>query len=490
MTKGQRADWIETYLIPHPSPLERATKSLYDFMVQAWDQVESQPFIDNWHIGAVCEHLTAVTTGQIENLLINIPPGCSKSLLCCVMWFCWEWANKPETRFFYASYHQDLTTRDSVKCRALLSSKWYRSRWGKKFDFTDDQNLKLYYENTKGGYRLATTPGGRGTGEHPDRIVVDDPHNVKQAESELERKSIIEWWDLTMSSRGLSRGARRVIIMQRLNELDLSGHVLDKFASEWVHICLPMRFEKGRMRTTPLGFADPRLIDGELLTPLFTEEAVTTLENRLGPQGTAGQLQQRPAPLEGGMFKRAWFEIVEGVHVEFDALIRSWDLAATDGAGDYTVGILLGRRGDDFWILDMVRGQWSSGRRDDNIDLIAATDDTMYGKKVTIWFPQDPAQAGKSQAELLSRHLTSAGYAAYYEVMSGDKEVRAQPCASRCWAGERSNHKVKLVKAPWNLPFLNEVCVFPNGAHDDVIDGLSLGYNKLAKGKRKLVVGV
>jgi predicted phage terminase large subunit-like protein len=439
-------------------------------------------------VGAICEHLQAITEGQIENLLINVPPGCSKSLLTCVMWFCWEWVVKPETRFLYASYHQDLTTRDSVKCRALLNSKWYRSRWGYKFDFTDDQNLKLYYENTKGGYRLATTPGGRGTGEHPDRIVADDPHNVKQAESEQERKSIIDWWDLTISSRGLSRGCRRAIIMQRLNELDLSGHVLNNFADEWVHLCLPMRYETGRMKTTVLGFNDPRTKEGELLTPLFDEVKVRKLENRLGEYGTAGQLQQRPAPLEGGMFKRAWFEIVEGVSsIQFDSLVRAWDLAATEGDGDYTVGILLGRKKDDFWILDMVRGQWGSGKRDDNIDSIANSDDQLYGKKVEIWFPQDPAQAGKSQAELLAKHLSSAGYRAKYEVMSGDKEVRAQPMASRAWAGERGNYRIKLVKALWNQYFLNELCTFPNAAHDDIVDAVSLGFNKIAKDKRKLV---
>ncbi len=288
-------------------------RSFYAFVRAAWPHVESAPFIDNWHIECLCDHLQAVTEGLIENALANVPPGTSKSLVTSVLWPAWEWIRDASVRWFFASYDQRLSTRDSVKCRALVTSRWYRDRWGDRVELTGDQNLKTYYETTAGGYRLATSVGGHGMGEHPDRIVIDDPHDPQGAESEAERQSTISWWSLTMSTRGVSRGVRRVIIMQRLAENDLSAHVLAE--GGWVHVCLPMRYEHGRMAPSPVRdrdgqqWQDRRRDEGELLSPhQFDERAVATMERKLGSYGTAGQLQQRPAPRGGALFKRKWWE--------------------------------------------------------------------------------------------------------------------------------------------------------------------------------------
>jgi hypothetical protein len=278
--------------------------SLYDFVREFWPLVETADYIDGWHIRCICEHLEAVTSGQISRLLINIPPGCSKSLLVSVFWPCWEWARDASIRFFFASYDQKLSTRDSMKCRDLIGSPLYQSLWGSRFTVVEDQ--KMFYQTDQGGYRMATSVGGHGTGEHPDRIVADDPHNVQQAESDVERQSVLDWWDRTMATRGVARNARRVIIMQRLHQSDLFGHVLSK--GDYVHIVLPMRYEPNRMKPTPLGWVDPRRQQGELLAPKqFDEAKVADQEKNLGAYGTAGQLQQRPAPLGGGIFKETFF---------------------------------------------------------------------------------------------------------------------------------------------------------------------------------------
>jgi hypothetical protein len=272
----------------------------------AWPEVESAPFRDNWHIGAICEHLQAVTAGQIPKLLLNIPPACSKSLLVSVFWPMWEWVEDPTVRWFFASYDLSLSVRDSVKCRRLLGSDWFKERWGQCVRLKGDQNQKTYYETDQGGYRLATSIGGHGTGEHPDRIVVDDPHDVKGAVSDTEREAVLTWWDQTMATRGMTRKARQVIVMQRLHVHDLSGHVLSQ--GGFTHICLPMRFEHGRMATTPLDWNDSRKEEGELLAPHYlTEEMVRDKEKQLGTYGTASQFQQRPVPRSGGMFKQEWF---------------------------------------------------------------------------------------------------------------------------------------------------------------------------------------
>src|SRR5262249_9642058 len=171
-----------------------ARKSLYEFVRQGWAEVEAAPFVDNWHVGAICDHLQAVTDGQIPKLLINVPPGMGKSLLTCVFWPAWEWANDPTVRWFFASYDQRLSTRDAVRCRPLLAKPWYRARCVQTLRLNEDQNQKTYYETEQGGYRLATSIGGHASGEHPDRIVCDDPHNVQQAESPSERQAVLDWW--------------------------------------------------------------------------------------------------------------------------------------------------------------------------------------------------------------------------------------------------------------------------------------------------------
>src|SRR5262245_48051644 len=152
----------------------RARQSLHEFVRQGWAEVEAVPFVDNWHVGALCEHLQAVTAGQIQNLLINVPPGLGKSLLTCVFWPAWEWTHDPAVRWLFASYDQRLSTRDAVRCRALLSKPWYRARCLRPFCLNGEQNQKTYYETDQGGYRLATSIGGHASGEHPDRIVCDD----------------------------------------------------------------------------------------------------------------------------------------------------------------------------------------------------------------------------------------------------------------------------------------------------------------------------
>ena len=142
-----------------------ASGSLYEFVKQSWDVVEpGVPFIPSWHIEAICEHLEAVSSGDIRRLLINIPPRHSKSTIVSVMWPMWEWLTSPEEKFLCASYSGNLSIRDNLKARRLIQSPWYQARWGHMFTLAGDQNAKQRFENDKTGYRLATSVGGTATG--------------------------------------------------------------------------------------------------------------------------------------------------------------------------------------------------------------------------------------------------------------------------------------------------------------------------------------
>jgi len=375
-----------------------AERSLADYVRQAWPIVEpSTRYIHGWHIDAICEHLQAVTNGEIRNLLINVPPRYAKSLLVCVFWFTWEWTFKPETRWMFSSYSETFAIRDSLKCRRILDSPWYRQNWGNVFRLTGDQNQKSRFENDKTGFRMAAGVGGGQTGEGGDRIVVDDPIKALDAYSDLARKQVIDWWDETMSTRANAKTSARVIIMQRLHELDLAGHILERMrdgGEQYEHLCLPAEYEPKKY-VTSIGWKDPRTEEGELLWPeRFDAGWITDLKVALGSYGAAGQLQQQPAPAGGGLFKREWFEIVGAAPREAQR-VRYWDEAgSTATRADYSAGVLLARDGDGvFYVENVVRGQWSALSREDIIKQTAMNDDANYGQ-ITLWMEQEPGSGG------------------------------------------------------------------------------------------------
>lgn len=300
--------------------------------------------------------ITAVEPGECRCLTVDEDSSFAyqdlavhNSLLTSVFWPAWEWTLNPTIRFFSASYDQRLSTRDSVRCRSLLDSLWYQRQWPIKL--RGDQNLKTYYETQQGGWRLATSIGGHGTGEHPHRIVIDDPSSVSGAESVADREEVKTWWTMTMPTRGVTLNVRKVAIMQRTHREDFSSLALEE--GGWTHVCLPMRYERDRMKPTPLGWTDPRTVEGELLAPVqFPEEKVASIEKTLrlvhGNYGVASQLQQRPDLSGNSEWPTEYF----GPHIWFDEWppslqLRILSLDPSKGKsskyGDYCAFVLLGR---------------------------------------------------------------------------------------------------------------------------------------------------
>jgi predicted phage terminase large subunit-like protein len=452
---------------------ERARRHLHEFVQQAWPHVDPDPFVDGLHLRAICEHLEAVSRGEIRNLVINIPPRHSKSTIVSVMWPAWEWIDRPERRWLCSSYAQNLSVRDSVKCRRLLLSPWYQERWGANFRLMGDQNAKIRFDNDAGGYRIATSVGGIGTGEGGDLVLVDDPHNVMEAESDLQRQEVLDWWDATMSTRGNNpKTVARVIIAQRVHEADLCGHVLGKGGYE--HLCLPAEYEPAHpyRRVTALGFSDPRRVEGELLCPeRFGPEEIARIKADLTPLRAAGQLQQRPAPREGAIFKLEWFRSVPERPVQAQQ-VRAWDLAATDGAkNDYTCGVRMSRTREGLFVIeDVVLGRWTPAERDRVILNTAQKD----GPGCAIWIEQEPGSGGIAQVDALLLQL--AGYPARGHRSTGDKVTRADPLAAQLEAGN-----VRLyADLPHRDLYEAQMVTFPAGAHDDAVDASSLAFNQLA----------
>lgn len=449
-------------------------QSLRQFLELAWPILEpGRAFCPGWHIDAVCDHLEAVSRGEITRLLINVPPGCMKSLTTEVFWPAWEWGprNKPNTSYVSASYSEALTVRDNRKCRTLIQSDWYQTHWGDRFHLVSDQNAKVRFDTDKMGFKIATSVAGLGTGERGDRFIIDDPHNVKEGESEAVRGAALLWFTEVVPTRMRDpETSSIVIIMQRVHDQDISGYVIAHELG-YEQLILPMEYEAERHCKTIIGFSDPREDENELLWPKRMTRAVIERDKKvLGSYAYAGQFQQRPSPRGGGMFKREWFEVVDAIPAGPRRIIRSWDLAATetDNAA-WTAGIRISKTTDGIFYIEHVHRFRGSPEKVDRALLNTASQD---GMGVTIRLPQDPGQAGKSQKKYLASLLV--GYDVRFKPETGSKELRAQALSAQAEAGN-----VKVVRGDWNGIFFDEICSFPVGAFKDQVDAAANGFNEL-----------
>lgn len=320
---------------------QKAEDSLHEFVRQAWPQVEGgRPFVDGWHIGALTEHLDALNRGQIKKLLINVPPRSSKSTILSVMWPAWTWLKRPELQINFASHDAGLVIRDSLKCRALMQGTWYRNRWSSRFTIKEEGSKQDSYKNDKFGHREAYSIAAGVTGFGADWWAVDDGNDASDQYSEAALEFANNWLDTVLSTRfnDFNEG-RLVVCQQRISEKDQSGHLLAKYGKEIVHLMLPMEFEtKRRCVTVPVRFGskipwvDPRRKEGELLCPKrWDSDTVKGIKRGLkSAYAISGQLQQNPAPAEGGMIKKKWFPMWKASEAPpLDFVVQSWDTATS-----------------------------------------------------------------------------------------------------------------------------------------------------------------
>ncbi len=457
-----------------------AVDDLYVFAMQAWPWIDPSTFVDNWHIGCMCEYLEAVTDGEIPRLMINVPPGHQKSLTVSVFWPAWTWIARPSKRFMSTAYRGDLALRDATKSRDLIRSPWYQRHFGERFTMQGAQDTKSRYANDRGGYRFSTSTSGI-MGEGGDFVILDDPHNVDQAESENQREDTVDKIKLALPTRVRSKDGGIVVIMQRLHERDFCGQMMADEPDQWVHLCLPARFDTTHPfislpLTLPSGrelSGDQRADDGDLLFPeLFDEARLRSLELTLGAYGLSGQLQQDPKPRAGGMFERGWFAdkfIDEAALPKGRVVCRGWDLAGTDKkTSPWTAGVRLSRHGNHYYIEHAIRE-----RRDAPLvkPLVVSTAEAD-GKGVICDIPQDPGQAGKAQVRDYAKSMQ--GVRLRWSPETGSKVTRAEPFSAQCKAGN-----VSIVRGDWNSWYLDDLAGFPTGAFVDATDATSRAYARL-----------
>lgn len=442
--------------------------SLLAFVKGAWSVIEPDcEFVSNWHIEELCKVLESVAAGTTERVIINVPPGTMKSLLVSVLFPCWIWARNPHKRILTAAYSDKRALDANIKARNLIKSAWFQKRF--KLVLVEDQDTKGRFDTRQGGWRIATSVGGEGTGLHPDLIIIDDAATAAEAQSEVERKKVNDWFSQTVSSRGVSRSAALICLGQRLHEDDLPGYLIKK--GGWDLVRFPMRYMKtvAPSKDNPGYTADPRdhrTEEGELLWPaLFTEKKVKQLEDDLMEYGTSGQLQQQPSPGGGGMFKREHFKFIDAAP-KVARRTRGWDTAGSEGKGDWTRGCKIAEAEGLFYVEDMAGGQLGP----DGVDKLIKVTAELDGKRVPVREEKEGGASGLAVIKARAKLLKGWDYLGVQ--VSGNKATRAKPLRAQVEAGN-----VFLVRGPWNEAFIVELCGFPTGKHDDQVDAASCAFN-------------
>lgn len=412
------------------------------------------------HLVRIRASLDRVTRGECRRLMIACPPRHGKSAQVTVRYPVWRLERKPTLRIIVGSYSSGLAETFSRQARRIAESR---------LRLAADRAAAEDWDTASGGGMRAVGVGAGVTGHGAHVVVVDDPvKNREEAESEAYRERVWNWYKDDLYTR-LEPGGAVILIATRWHEDDLPGRLLAEMENggeRWEVLNLPALAEDG----DPLG----RPVGAALCPDRYPVEELERIRDVLGSYSFAALYQQRPAPREGGMFKRAWFEKVDAAPIVAE-FVRYWDKAATVDGGDWTVGVLMGKDQDAgrYYVLDVVRGQWGSGERDGVMLETARKDAERYGEGVRIYAEQEPGSGGKDSAEATVRLL--AGFPVRCEPSTGTKVVRADPFAAQAEAGN-----VKLLRAPWNAAYLDELGSFPSGRYDDQVDASSGAFNKLA----------
>lgn len=414
----------------------------------------------------------------------------------------WIWTKSPAIRFFCGSHSVDLAIRDAVRSRRLIQSDWYQERFGHVFQMTTDQNVKSRYENNKTGQRVSVGVDAGWTGHRGNFLVWDDPLDKGNKDSETERRKANEAVKSSMGTRGDNpKEIRRVLIMQRLHQNDPTGHILSEMKDnedfpQFEHLVLPVRYEPKRFFSS-IGLEDPRKTPGELLFPqLFDEKVVKQTEALLGVMDTAGQLQQRPAPVGGAIFLSSWWEAGQNRYDPADSSVMNktiarwmvWDTALKDKEQNDTTALVVFDLTADYKAL--LRYVWSSRLRFPQLSSTIEDEALrwMFDAKLRDIVIEDKA-SGISAIQTLEQGAppeVASRIKAFNPGMSSKPAKMRQAslwCDRGCVLLPTPHESV-----PWLLDFEEELYQLPNAKHDDRGDAFSIGIlyleNLLAEGWR------
>jgi predicted phage terminase large subunit-like protein len=435
----------------------------FSFMERSFHQLNPDvPFLTNWHIEVIASELEACLRGETKRLIICVPPRSLKSHCASVAFPAWLLGRRPSAQIICASYGQDLANKLALDCRSLINADWYQKLFPTRLS-SQRQALAEFMTNAQ-GFRLATSVGGVLTGRGGDFIIIDDPLKPEEAVSETQRNAVNDWYQHTLYSRLNNKETGCIIIiMQRLHEDDLVGHVLAQ--GNWKILRFPaiaIEDETHAIKTL-YGTRTARRRAGEALHP--QRESLEVLDKIRAIQGEynfSGQYQQEPAPLGGGMVKLGWFKRygVGDEPAKFDTTVQSWDTAvkATE-LSDYSVCTTWGMKDKHLYLLHVSR------RRMEYPELKRAVRESANAFNPSTILIEDKSSGSQLIQELIREGLHAV---TRYEPQM-DKIMRLHSVTSTI-----ENGFVHLPeKAEWLAEYLHEMTSFPKGKFDDQCDSTS-----------------
>ena len=467
---------------------ELARKSLAEFTKQAWEVIEPGVELQwNWHLDCICDHVQALLEGTLgtQNLVINICPGSMKSTVVNVAAPAWKWLRKPGWSGIFASANDSVCSRDADKWKQIVESEWYKGTFHPEFFLRRGQDTKWYSKNSRQGFRMAVTTGGRIMGDRADALFVDDPNDPDDF-SEKGYKKVQNWFSQRFWRRlkNMDVGTRAVI-MQRLGPLDLTEYVKELLGDDVLVLDIPLLWSESKRKTTSIGWTDPRKEEGECMFPArYPPKVVAQEKLLLGERGFAAQYQQEASAMQGNIFRKGYVRFIDPRTIPAKLVTQkllSVDTATKDGEeNDYSV-ILEGWEFDRGILLrSCIHDKMRYPQLKEAVRIAGAV------VKPSAMLIEDK-QTGQGIIQELQQY-TSLPVVPIQ--VNKDKVARAWPLVPY-WEANRIFFPMDENGQPeeWVADFLTEVYTFPGGAHDDRVDALTqlLNYIVLAPGARGLL---
>ncbi|MDR2764334.1 MAG: terminase family protein [Tannerella sp.] len=445
------------------------TRDLFYFLKTFWSVIIREEPVFNWHIPYLCNELQMLGECIIRreekpyDLIVNVPPGSTKSTVATIMFPAWLWANDPTLRIISNSYSTDLSEDHASKSRDIVMSELYRLLFP-HVEIRHDSSGKSKYDTTQGGERRATSTSGGITGKHAHVIINDDPQDPRQAESEAYRRQAIERTK-TLSSRKVNkRNTPMITIMQRLHDEDVTGYLLKRKGETIRHICLPAELSDNvspdeLKKNYRNGLLDPARIGREVIAEARID---------LGSRGYAGQYGQNPVADGGNIVKREWFgkiplahfEAMRGhtpIHFFLDTAYDEKKESDNDPSGIIAVCKIQGK-------LYVYNGQKVYKEFPELCRFIVQYV-KAYGYTGQSTVRIEPKANGVSIVQQLRRQTK-------LNVTRGQSPVDSKMVRLTAQSAKIECGRVVLVEGVWNDGFLDEVCGFPAKKHDEYVDVL------------------
>lgn len=446
--------------------IRKAELSLYEFVKQAWPIIEpDRKYVDGKHIQVLCEHLECVSKGQINDLLINMPPRHMKSLCVSVFWPAWVWITQPSSQWIVATSNADLTKRDNLKNRNIIESEWYQERWGDIVELSDEQSQKNEFMTTKKGRRLGVCLGGKPTGRDADYLVADDLNDINEIRSPTVRENVIHLWTKVLSTRRNDKQgdiiSKRVVMQQRCHLSDLAGHILEHL-HETNYEVLNMEAIATSTHVVPYPISKKEWIREEK-TALYPERfdlpALEQTRLELTDKDFEAQFQQKPAPDGGNVWKPSWFQNWEGDYpTTILSIVQSWDTAFKDNAkSDYSCCTTWGILTHGYVLLDVFREKLQFPELKEAVKSLKLKHNPIYILIEDKASGQSIYQACKDMRVPL------------IPITPVKDKIRRAELVSPIL----KQKKVWYYTGDWYAEFIKEVIHFPDVDHDDQIDSCS-----------------